>query len=44
MDSLTIMLLIVLVVLWSGFFAVRHAVNKLKKDHEEKLKAEKQQP
>ena len=41
MDSLTIMLLIILACIWIFFFIARHSVNKLKKEHEEKLKAKK---
>ncbi|MFC5919692.1 hypothetical protein ACFPVS_02755 [Neisseria weixii] len=39
MDSLTVFLLIVLALVWTFFFIARHSVNKLKKEHEEKMKA-----
>lgn len=31
--------LIVLALVWTFFFIARHSVNKLKKEHEEKMKA-----
>lgn len=38
-DSITVFLMILLVLMWTFFFIARSAVNQRKKEHAEKLKA-----